>query len=137
MLRKITCNRMRELITIKEKVPLYSNQITFSYNQWCHRLHLGSIQYEQFPQKKKNFRKKRGKENEMKINGQKGGKNEKKKKGMERVCAKEGETNVEEKKKQKKEGEGKEKEEEKEKQKIERAAQNMHRPLRTYSLARS
>ena len=44
MLRKITCNRMRKLIAIKEKVSLYSNQITFSYNQWCHRLHLGSTQ---------------------------------------------------------------------------------------------
>ena len=50
MLRKITCNRTRKLIAIKEKVSLYSNQITFSYNQW---LHLGSSQYKQFPQKKK------------------------------------------------------------------------------------
>ena len=50
MLRKITCNRTRKLKAIKEKVSLYSNQITFSYNQW---LHLGSTQYKQFPQKKK------------------------------------------------------------------------------------
>ena len=50
MLRKITCNRTRKLIAIKEKVSLYSNQITFSYNQW---LHLGSTYYKQFPKKKK------------------------------------------------------------------------------------
>ena len=50
MLRKIKCNRTRKLIAIKEKVSLYSNQITYSYNQW---LHLGSSQYKQFPQKKK------------------------------------------------------------------------------------
>ena len=53
MLRKITCNRTRKLIAIKEKVSLYSNQITFSYNQ---SLHLGSTQYKQFPQKKKDGR---------------------------------------------------------------------------------
>ena len=50
MLKKITCNRIRKLIAIKEKVSLYSNKITFSYNQW---LHLGSSQYKQFPQKKR------------------------------------------------------------------------------------
>ena len=33
MLKKITCNRTRKLIAIKEKVSLYSNQITFNYNQ--------------------------------------------------------------------------------------------------------
>ena len=66
MIRKITCNRMKKFIVIKEKVSLYSNQVTFNYNQWCHRLHLGSTQYKQFPRtKKKNFRKKRGKENEV------------------------------------------------------------------------
>ena len=53
MLREITCNRTRKLIAIKEKVSLYSNQITFSYNQW---LHLGSSQYKQFPQKKRKKR---------------------------------------------------------------------------------
>ena len=55
MLRKITCNRTRKLIAIKEKVSLYSNKITFSYNQW---LHLGSSQYKQFPKKNKKKRKK-------------------------------------------------------------------------------
>ena len=50
MLKKITCNRTRKLIAIKENVSLYSKQITFSYNQW---LHLGSTQYKQFPQKNK------------------------------------------------------------------------------------
>ena len=54
MLRKITCNRTRKLIAIKEKVSLYSNKITFSYNQW---LHLGSSQYKQSPQKKKKKKK--------------------------------------------------------------------------------
>ena len=65
MFREITCNRMRKFIVIKEKVSHYSNQVTFNYNQWYHRLHLGSTQYKQFPQKKKNFGKKRGKENEV------------------------------------------------------------------------
>ena len=92
MFRKITRNRMRKFIVIKEKVSLYSNQVTFNYNQWCHRLHLGSTQYKQFPKKKKKLR-------EENRKGKQGGKEEKKKKGMERVCAKEGETDVKEKKK--------------------------------------
>ena len=53
MFRKITGNRTRKLIAIKEKVSLYSNKITFSYNQW---LHLESSQYNQFPQKKKGWK---------------------------------------------------------------------------------
>ena len=70
MLRKITCNRTRKLIAIKEKVSLYSNQITFSYNQW---LHLRSTQYKQLPQKKKKLK-------EEKSKGKRGGKEKKKKK---------------------------------------------------------
>ena len=54
MLRKITYNRTRKLIDITEKVSLYSNKITFNYNQW---LHLGSSQYKQFPQNKKKTKK--------------------------------------------------------------------------------
>ena len=95
MFRKITRNRMKKFIVMKEKVSLYSTQVTFNYNQWCHRLHLGSTQYKQFPQTKNK------KLQEEKRKGKRGGKEEKKKKGMERVCAKEGETDVEEKKKQK------------------------------------
>ena len=86
---------MRKFIDVKGKVILYSNRITFSYNQWCHRLHLGSTQYKQFPQKKKkkrNFKKKKGKGDgnryKKEVKGkERGGKEEKKKKGMERVCA--------------------------------------------------
>ena len=95
MFRKITRNRMKKFIVIKEKVSLYSNQVTFNYNQWCHRLHLGSTQYKQFPRKKKK------KLQEEKRKGKRGGKEEKKKKGMEGVCAKEGETYVEEEEKKK------------------------------------
>ena len=69
---------MRKLIDIKGKASPYSNQITFSYNQWCHRLHLGSTQYKQFPKKKKNFRKKKGKENEIRPEMWKRGEEEKK-----------------------------------------------------------
>ena len=103
MIRKITCNRTRKLIAIKEKVSLYSNQITFSYNQW---LHLGSTQYKQFPQKKKDGRslcgrkrkrenetwKKRRKEereNERKEKERKEVEKRRIRKGMERVCGKE------------------------------------------------
>ena len=80
MLRKITRNRTRKLIAIKEKVSLYFNNITFSYNQW---LHLESSQYKQFRKKKgwKEFmrkKKKIGKENEMEISGRN---KEKKKEG--------------------------------------------------------
>ena len=52
------------------------NQITISYNQRRHRLHLGSTQYKQFPQKKKKGERKKGKR-------WKRGEEEK---GMERVC---------------------------------------------------
>ena len=92
--------------------------------------------------------------------GQKGGKEEKKKKWMEGVCAKVGETDVEEEEKQEKgmegvyaeetkkgrmrcgrkdekEGEGERRKEEKEEQKMEKATQEMHRPLWAHSLARS
>ena len=130
MLRKITCNRMKKLIDIKGKVSLYSNQITFSYNQWCHRLHLRSTQYKQFPQKKKK-KKKMGE-------GQKCGKEEKKKKGMEGVCAEETKKGrMRCGKKDEKEGEGEGKNEEKKEQKIEKATQEIRRPLQTHSLARS
>ena len=55
---------MRKFIDIKGKVSLYSNRITFSYNQWCHQLHLESTQYKQFPLTKK--KKKERKEKERK-----------------------------------------------------------------------
>ena len=81
-------------------------------------------------------------------------------KGMEGVCAKVGETDVEEEEKQEKgmegvcaeetkkgrmrcgrkdekEGEGERRKEEKEEQKMEKATQEIHRPLRAHSLARS
>ena len=65
--------------------------------------------------------------------GQKGGKEEKKKKGMEGVYAEETKKGrMRCGKKDEKEGEGEGKKEEKEEQKIERAAQEMHRPLRTH-----
>ena len=153
MLRKITCNRTRKLIAIKEKVSLYFSEITFSYNQW---LHLGISQYNSSLIKNKRWKefvrkkKKRGKENEMEISGRKeekkkegegkerGGKEEKKKKWMERVCAEgKGKGRIRCGKKDEKEGEGEEKEEEKEKQKMEKATQEKHRLLRTHSLARS
>ena len=79
-----------------------------------------------------------------KRKGKRGGKEEKKKKGMERVCAKEGETDVEEKKKGRKrerenegEGERDERRGRERRTKIEKAAQEMYRPPRTHSLARS
>ena len=102
MLRKITCNRTRKIISIKEKVSLYFNQITFSYNQW---LHLGSTQYKQFPQKKKKDgrslcgrkgkrenemwkkRRKEERENEKKEKERKEVEKRRRRKGMERVCA--------------------------------------------------
>ena len=136
MLIKITCNRMRKLIDIKGKVPLYSNQITFSYNQWCHRLHLRSTRYKQFPQKKK---KTSGRKKEKKMGeGQKGGKEEKKKKGMQGVCAEETKKGrMRCGKKYEKEGEGEGKKEEKKEQKMEKATQEIRCPLHTHSLARS
>ena len=74
-----------------------------------------------------------------------GGKEEKKKKGMERVCAKGKEKErmrcgrKEERKEERMKEKEKEKkgEEEKEEERIEKAAQEMHCPLRTHSLARS
>ena len=64
---------MRKFIAIKEKVSLYSNHITFNYNQKCHPLHLRDTWYKQFPQKKKkNFRK----EGEGKKRAEEGGKKE-------------------------------------------------------------
>ena len=83
---------MRKFIAIKEKVSLYSNQITFNYNQKCHPLHLRDTWYKQITSGRK-------KENEMEINRkeekkkkegegkERSGKMEKKKKRMERVCA--------------------------------------------------
>ena len=44
---------MTKFIDIKRKSLSLFNQIIFSYNRWCHRLHLGSTQYKQFPLKKK------------------------------------------------------------------------------------
>ena len=92
---------MRKFIDIKGKVSLYSNRIIFSYNQWCHRLHLGSTQYNQFPLKKKieeekeeregkrdgNKWKRRGKEKGRRRKGNRWKRGEEEK-GMERVCSK-------------------------------------------------
>ena len=70
--------------------------------------------------------------------GQKGGKEEKKKKGMEGVCAEETKKGrMRCGRKDEKEREGEEKKEEKEEQKMEKATQEMRRPLQTHSLARS
>ena len=70
--------------------------------------------------------------------GQKGGKEEKKKKGMEVVCAEETKKGrIRCGRKDEKEGEGEEKKKEKEEHKMEKATQEMRRPLQTHSLARS
>ena len=68
---------MRKFIAIKEKVSLYSNQITFNYSQKCHPLHPRDTWYKEFPQKKKKQREKERKEVEKRRI----------RKGMERVCA--------------------------------------------------
>ena len=68
---------MRKFIAIKEKVSLYSNQITFNYNQKCHPLYPRDTWCKQFPKKKR--REKDRKEVEKR----------RKRKGMERVCAEE------------------------------------------------
>ena len=69
---------------------------------------------------------------------ERGGKEENKKKGMERVCAEgKGKGRMRCGRKDEKEGEGEEKEKEKEKQKMEKATQEMCRPLQSHSLARS
>ena len=126
MLRKITCDRMRKFIVIKEKSLFIPIRSVIPYILGIHSTSSS------LKKKKKNFRKKRGKRDENKW---KRGEEEK---GMERVCAK-----VKKKKEERKEERMKEKEkekkeeEEKEEQKIERMAQEMHRPLRTHSLARS
>ena len=99
---------MRKFIAIKEKVFLYSNQITFNYNQKCHPLHLRDTWYKQFPQKKKKTsgRKKEGKRKERAEEGSKkegegkeraeegkgkkrDGKEEKKRKGWQEFVRKE------------------------------------------------
>ena len=98
---------MRKFIAIKEKVFLYSNQITFNYNQKCHPLHLRDTWYKQFPQKKKTSgRKKEGKRKERAEEGSKkegegkeraeegkgkkiDGKEEKKRKGWQEFVQKE------------------------------------------------
>ena len=72
---------MRKFIAIKEKVSLYSNQITFNYNQKCHPLHPRDTWYKQFPPKKKKKKKKR-REKERKVVEKR-----RRRKGMERVCA--------------------------------------------------
>ena len=55
---------------MKGKVSLYYNQITFGlqsgYNLLHHRLHRGSTQYKQFPQKKKKGGDKGERQNERK-----------------------------------------------------------------------
>ena len=68
---------MRKFIAIKEKVSLYSNQITFNYNQKCHPLYPRDTWCKQFPKKKR--REKDRKEVEKR----------RRRKGMERVCAEE------------------------------------------------
>ena len=88
---------MRKFIAIKEKVSLYSNQITFNYNQKCHPLHLRDTWYKQFPQKKK---KGEGKE--------RGEKEEKKKGDGKSLCGRKGKGENEMWKKRGKEGEGEE-----------------------------
>ena len=101
MCRKIIRNRTRKLIAIK-KVSLYSNQITFSYNQ---RLHLESSQYKQFPQKKKKGERENEREGEGKERGEK---EEKKKMDGKSLCGRKGKGKNETWKKRGKEGEGEE-----------------------------
>ena len=120
---------MRKFIPIKEKVSLYSNQITFNYNQKCHPLHPRDTWYKQFPQKKK---KKKRREKERKEVEKR-----RRRKGMERVCA-EGKGKGRMRGGKKEERKEKENKGEKEReQKIERTAQGVRCPLRTHSLARS
>ena len=118
---------MTKFIDIKGKVFLYSNRITFSYNQWCHQLHIGSTQYKQLPLKKKGRRRK----------GKRWKRGEEEKR-MERVCSEgKGKGRMRCGRKDEEEGEGEGKEEEKEKHKMEKAIHERHRPLQKYSLARS
>ena len=97
MLRKITCNRTRKLIAIKEKVSLYSSRnyiqlqsVVSTITSWKHTVQAVPLK----KKKKKNSGRK--KENEMEINKKKRrrrkGKRWKRReeeKGMERVCAEE------------------------------------------------
>ena len=70
--------------------------------------------------------------------GHKGEKEEKKKKWMEGVCAEETKKGrMRCGRKDEKEGEGERRKEEKEEHKMEKAKQEMRRPLQTHSLARS
>ena len=50
----------------KKKIALYSNEDTIDYNQQCHPLQLENEQYKQFPQKRKNLKKEKGREKEKK-----------------------------------------------------------------------
>ena len=88
---------MRKFIAIKDKVSLYSNQITFNYNQKCHPLHLRDTWYKQFPQKKTSKKKKEGEGKERAEEGgkkegkgkERDGKEEKKRKGWQEFVRKE------------------------------------------------
>ena len=132
----------------KGKVSLYSSQNYIQLQSVVSSITSWKYTVQAVPsKKKKNLKREGGKENKMDEGERKerGGKEEKKKKGMERVCA-EGKgkgrmrcgRKEERKEKRMKEKEKEKKgEEEKEEQKIERATQEMHRPLRTHSLARS
>ena len=119
---------MIKFIAIKEKVSLYSNQITFNYNQKCHPLHPRDTWYKQFPEKKKKRREKDRKEVEKR----------RRRKGMERVCAEgKGKGRMRGGKKEERKEKEKKGEKEREEQKMERTAQGVRCPLRTHSLARS
>ena len=133
----------------KGKISLYSSQNYIQLQSVVSSITSWKYTVQAVPSKKKKKKLSR-REDERKTRWKRG----EEEKGMERVCAKEGESDVEEKKKEKrgeldvekeerKEKRMKEKEketkgeEEKEDKKIEKAAQEMYRPPRTHSLARS
>ena len=59
-----------------KKIALYSNKDTSDYNQQCHPSHLGNEQYKQFPQKRKNLKKEKGRGKEKKRECEREGKGE-------------------------------------------------------------
>ena len=67
-----------------KKMTLYSNEDTIDYNQKCFPLHLGNEQYKQFPQKRKNLKKEKGRRKEKKRECEREGKGKGKGKGEER-----------------------------------------------------
>ena len=97
---------------------------------------LKSTQYKQFPKKKKKEEKKKGTKEKDRKRSVIGRKEKKKEKGGQRIKTEKEEADekaVEEERREKR----KERRRKKIKRKTKRAAQKMHRPLRTHSLAKS